>query len=170
MKKLILIAAIAATAMAHAVTMATKGYVNTQVASATNSLVTQASTSKDYYKNSMWYLETGKEGSTVVLSDHACTYIALATSDSTTKVQIPAPVIVNGKNRSRSMILVVSCTADKVPTFTWIMKDAAGNSLSFFGREDDVATPIVGMKIVTISEVKQNTFFVDYCEGFEIFK
>lgn len=170
MKNLIFIAAIAASAMAQAVTMATKGYVNTQVNALSNNLNTVAQTDPDYYKNSMWYLGTGTEGNTVVLNDHTVTHITLANASSKTTVQLPAPVIVNGKNRSRSMILTVTCTAATVPTFSWATKDAAGNTITFFGRDTDAGTPIVGTKAIMISEIKQNAFCLDYAELSEIFK
>lgn len=165
MKKLILIAALAATAMAQAATMATKNFVVKSVNTLSNNLNVAATKDPSYYKNSMWYLGTGTEGTEVTLQDHTCTSITLVDTNSTTKIQLPAPVIVDGVNRSRAMILSVECNLDVMPEFTWKKKDAAGNPITYLGRDgDETGYPTKGLKIIMISEVRQNTFLLDYAE------
>lgn len=170
MKKLILAAVIGATAVAQAVTMASKDYVNTQINVCSNNIKVADSKDPNYYKNSMWYLGTGAEGTTVTLQDHTCTYVKLATASKTTEIKLPAPVIVDGKNRSRSMMLAVETTFDTKPNFNWYVKDAAGNTVNYLGRDEDAGIPSKGFKIINISEIKQNTFFIDYADMTEIMK
>lgn len=170
MKKLILAAVIGAAAFAHAVTMASKTYVNDQINVASNNIKVADSKDPNYYKNSMWYLGTGTEGGTVTLKDHTCTYVKLTNPSATTEIRLPAPIVVNGQNRSRSMYLAVETTFDTKPNFNWFIKDAAGNTVNFYGRDDDAGIPTKGFKIITISEVKQNSFFIDYADMTEIMK
>lgn len=176
MKKLILLAAVAATSMAQAVTMATKNYVDNKDTALHTTITSEQKTIREedaFYKNSMWYLGNGTEGATVLLKDHTITYVTLATAGSRTTVQIPAPIVVNGVNRARAMFFTVQCTVTTgtMPQIIWPTKDIAGNTITYYGRDgNETAQPAKGTKIMTISEVKPNSFMIDYAEMEEINK